>query len=610
MRPQSILNLVSNQDSAIFASLLVFSVAFYARAVGFDFVRFDDPQVLLAHPNLYDETDFLSSLSQIFAGYLPREEPLMVRDISWAIDARLFGFRNPAGYHLGNVLLNGLAVGLFFVFLRQMRLERWMAAGVALAFALLPVHVEPVSWVMGRKDLLAAVFMLAALIAQGIEFESNIRWRRYLAYGATLLFTLLALGSKISSVVLFALLFVHNCFYSQRQIANELERSSWKIDVSMFIRVLPHAAISIGFFLWYRSVISAYGVLGQPGPAPFSLEHISRVLGFFPLILGDYVSHLAWPFELSAYYRWPHVAIPLTSMERLASVAWLVGIAGGLGLLFFKRRDLAFFGLWPLILLTPYCGLFYVGFWQADRYLYLASGGMLVLAAFALREAAARAPRFQLGVAAIGVVFLGSSGVLAWQQQMVWRDGETLWRYEAHRQEPSLLGIQGLAKIYVQRGEAATNPDERLEWARAALTEVQRGFVREAELGLVESPYRVPEQLQLARLHTLSGRIGALLGMPVADQVPRFRRAFELAPDRSGAIFLSRSLFMAAEAAPSPERERLIEESFSVFTDFVRLSTHDIRHLDESRVLLEQNYAGRFPYLNDEIASLRSTYYP
>ena len=31
---------------------------------------------------------------------------------------------------------------------------RWAAAGAAAAFAVVPIHVEPVAWVMGRKDLL------------------------------------------------------------------------------------------------------------------------------------------------------------------------------------------------------------------------------------------------------------------------------------------------------------------------------------------------------------------------------------------------------------------------------------------------------------------------
>src|SRR5512143_2861677 len=132
-------------------ALAVVSLALYARSVGFGFVNFDDPQVLLAHPQLYDETSFLASLSQIFHGYFPREEPLLLRDVSWALDARLFGFRNPVGYHLGNVLLNAANVALLFWFLARATRRVGVAFAIAGVFAVLPVHVEAVAWVMGRK---------------------------------------------------------------------------------------------------------------------------------------------------------------------------------------------------------------------------------------------------------------------------------------------------------------------------------------------------------------------------------------------------------------------------------------------------------------------------
>ena len=81
----------SRKNALIFFGLIVFSLLFYARATQFGFISFDDPTVLLAHPSLYDETSFVSGARAIFNEF-PREEPLLLRDLSWAADARVFGF--------------------------------------------------------------------------------------------------------------------------------------------------------------------------------------------------------------------------------------------------------------------------------------------------------------------------------------------------------------------------------------------------------------------------------------------------------------------------------------------------------------------------------------
>ena len=185
------------------------SLGLYARAVFFDFVSFDDPSVLLAHPNLYDERSLLASLREIFLDYFPREEPLLLRDVTWALDARLFGFENPLGYHLGNVVLNALNAPLLLLFLHHATRRFDFALVVSGLFVLLPVHVEPVCWVMGRKELLVSFWMLLGLLAQSHELRARDPRRRRSLYALTLLCTGLALLSKMSAVVFFLVLGLH-----------------------------------------------------------------------------------------------------------------------------------------------------------------------------------------------------------------------------------------------------------------------------------------------------------------------------------------------------------------------------------------------------------------
>jgi hypothetical protein len=598
-------------DVRIFLALIAFSLLWYLRTAGYEFVDFDDTRVLLGHPNLYNENSLLSSIREIFTGYFPREEPLLVRDLSWAVDARLFGFSNPFGYHLGNIVLNALNVGLLFLFLRRTTRSTETSAAVAICFALLPVHVEPVCWVMGRKDMLAAFFLLAALLAQSFELDDRSKAQRRTLYTFALLFTLLALFSKASALVFFIVLGLHRLFrpYLEEGHHPRAKIAWWASGGRAALAVAPHAVLSVLFFIWYRGVVGTYGIIESGAPDPFDTEHLFNMIRFAPLILGQYLSHIAWPVELSMYYRWPHVEIPLTTPELISSAAFAIALLAGLCTLIVRRRDLAFYALVTLALLLPYTGLFYVGFWSADRYIYLASAGALAIMTIMMREISTRSRTAALVSALLAVAFISGSAIQNWRQQPVWQNTETLWLYEAYRREPSLLGIQALAKAYIKRAERDPVNPEHAIWLDRAEIEIERGFTRHSELNRKPGRYPVPEQHHLARLHYLRGRIAELRREPVENQLRHFSQAFELAPERLSAIYTSRSLFAMAGYADGPEQQKLIENSFDYFVHYIEFSLHDSLQLVESKKMLEANYEGRFPFLENRILETRKTYF-
>jgi hypothetical protein len=598
-------------DARIFLALFAFALLWFSRSLGYEFVGFDDTRVLIEHPNLYNEDSLLSSLREIFVGYFPREEPLLVRDLSWAIDARLYGFGNPFGYHFGNIILNALNVGLLYLLLRRTTRSAGTAACVALCFAILPVHVEPVCWVMGRKDMLAALFMLAGLLAQSFELEDRPLVQRRALYLLTLLCSVLALFSKASALVFFVVLALHRVLHPFLEGGRgPREHVDWvpRAGRAAFA-VVPHALLSALFFLWYRGVVGEFGVIQVDSPGGADPEHVSNMLRFAPLILAQYLSNIAWPVDLSMYYRWPHVEIPLSRAELLGSAGVAAAAVAGLIYAIARRRDLAFYALSALALLLPYTGLFYVGFWSADRYIYLAAAGALVIATVLLREVSARSRVAAFVSTLIAVAFVSGSAYQGWRQQEVWRNGETLWLYEAYRDRPSMLSIQALAKSYLKRAERSESSEDASMWLSRAGAEIERGFDRHAELGLQRGRYPVPEQLQLARLHYLRGRVAQLRGSPLEDQLQHFSQAFEIAPERLTAIYTSRSLFALAGDKEGDEQQKLVEGSFDYFLHYIAFSEHDPMLLAEGRRLLEVNYEGRFPYLEDRILETRWTYF-
>jgi len=598
-------------DTRIFLVLFAFSLLWFSRSIGYEFVGFDDTRVLIGHPNLYNEDSLFSSLREIFVGYFPREEPLLVRDLSWAIDARLYGFGNPFGYHFGNVVLNAFNVGLLYLLLRRTTRSVETGACVAICFAILPVHVEAVGWVMGRKDLLAAFFMLAGLLAQSFELEDRPLKQRRALYLLALFCSVLALFSKASALIFFVVLALHRLLHPYLEGGcGPGEHLDWvpRIRRAAFA-VVPHATLSALFFIWYRGVVGEYGIIQGDAPGGVDPEHVSNMLRFAPLILGQYLANIAWPVELSMYYRWPHVEIPLSRAELLGSAGIAAAAVTGLIYTISRRRDLAFYALAALTLLLPYTGLFYVGFWSADRYIYLAAAGVLVIAAVLLREISARGRVAALASTLIAVAFVSGSALQSWRQLGVWRNGETLWLYEAHRRRPSLLSIQALAKSYLKRAERSQSSEESSIWLSRAEVEIERGFDHHTGLDLQPGRYPVPEQLQLARLHYLRGRAAELRGGPLEEQLRHFSQAFEIAPERLTAIYTSRSLFALAGYTEGPEQRKLVEDSFDYFLHYIAFSQHDPAQLAEGRKLLEMNYEGRFPYLEDRILETQRTYF-
>jgi len=586
------------------------SLALYSRAAGFDFVDFDDFRVLLAHPNLYNEHSLASSLYEIFVGYFPREEPLLLRDLSWALDARVFGFHNPFGYHVGNVVLNALNVMLLFELLLRWTGRHAMALWVAGLFALLPVHVEPVCWVMGRKDLLSVGFVLLALLAQTLELEASDRSRRRSCYLASVLLVGLAMLTKMGAVSGFVLLALHRAFHpyldGRKPPAAALD---WRSTVRTAIwPVTPHAVVTAAIAVWYGRIVSEFGVTGWGGLGPFDPEHLANVATFAPLSVGQYLVQTFWSSQPSVYYRWPHVEIPLAPVEAAMAVGIAVGAIAATLYCFARRKDLAFYGLAFFACLLPYLNVVYVGIWRADRYIYLASFCLVAIAVQIGSELYAHhAQRGAVRFAVVGlaVALVANAAVKNWNQQTVWTDNESLWKYEAYRDEPSLLSIQELAKHLINRAAAATDADEKRALAAAARHEIARGFEREAELGRVEAPYATSEQLQLAHLHYLLGRLDMLEQAPLESQIRHFAVSHEIAPDPTNTLMLAGAYFDLAARASAPEQERLVNRSLDFFLEHVEYSRNDPVRFAQNMTLLNRNYAANYPFLQHRIRQIQ-----
>ena len=379
---------------------------------------------------------------------LPQYYPL-VHTTFW-VEYHLWGLE-ALGYHAVNVLLHALNAVLVFLVLRRLGLRGALAA--AALFAVHPVMVESVGFIMERKNVLSTAFYLLALLAY-LRFDpltglsapapGTARGRNWRMYALSLLLFLAALLSKTVACTLPVSILVLGWWKQGR------------IPRRRLLAVTP--MIALGLALGLMTVWLEVHHVGASGQE-WNLGATERVLlaGRAPWF---YLGKLLWPADLIFIYpRW----------DLSAAIWWqylypaaTVGVLAGLWLL--RRRigrgplaAAVFFGvtLFPALGFLNYYPMRYS--YVADHFQYLAAPGIFALAAGIAAGLMARRPRAaRAGLAFLGVLLAGL-GTLSWAQQEEYRSNETLWRATLARDPGSWIACNNLAADLLSRpADAAT----------------------------------------------------------------------------------------------------------------------------------------------------------
>lgn len=453
---------INNKTLFLICFLLWLSMfALYSQSIQFDFVDYDDAAILLAHPNLYNENSFISSLKEILYNYFPREEPLVLRDITWALDSYIFGFKNPLGYHLGNVILNSFNVSFLFIFLFLTTGQILFSLLISITFGVLPVHVEPVCWIMGRKDLLVTFFMLSALIFQTLFLEAEDYRKKRFFYLGTILFTITALVSKINALTFFMVLAAHQIFYLYiKGYSSPKESLDFKhICKKILPWLLPHFLISLYIYSWYNSIVSSHGLLGR-GPGSFSSEHIKNLMIFIPLVMSLYAKMIFIPFyDFSVSYYRPNVNLPLETSDLVISIFTALTVICLLIITFCKKKDIFFYLITFFILMLPYCNIVYIGIWAASRYVYFSSFCILAAVFSTIFILTKHRQDIRQFLFFIWVLYIAVNVFYNYDYQKAWKNNHSLWLHENSLKDPSILSYEALARSFFNLAKAANNPE-------------------------------------------------------------------------------------------------------------------------------------------------------
>jgi len=435
-----------------FTALLLMLAAWvlYWPSAHYGFVNYDDIRILRDHPELYGQPTLAADLHAIFAANFPREEPLLVRDVSWALDSRLFGFGFAPGYHLINVLLHGVVVALMYTFLLGTTRRQGFALAVAVAYLVIAIHTEPVAWIMGRKDILSGLFVLLALCAQTRRLAATSLGAQAGWFTLTLACFVVGLLSKISVLAFPLVLWLHAILLPYLNGERPADGAfPWERKlVRESLLAVPSLGISLLVYGWYHRILDQMGIFDR-GYTAHGLGHLWNLLMIDPAIILAYVQETFFPWQLTLFHSWPMLQ-PTYSLSQIINCLAGVVILAAIGIwLFCRHKDLFFYFATFFIIMVPYLNLVIPGILVADRYLYLSAFCLLALAVSAGGYLLRRPESWvRSGTAVLGLVFLGGNLWQTFYYQPAWRSAESLWEYHMTLPQPSPIPYANLASYY------------------------------------------------------------------------------------------------------------------------------------------------------------------
>jgi len=512
-------------------TLAIITLSVYLQVGSHQFISFDDYQYVRDNPHVSSGVtgkNFLWALTSVEAS---NWHP--VTWMSHMADVQLFGM-SPRYHHLTNVAIHIASSLLLLLLLLSCTGSIWKSSFVAALFALHPLHVESVAWVAERKDVLSAFFGLLTLFF----YSGYVAKRKPGRYLLALFSFLLGLMSKPMLVTLPIIMLLMDYWplgryrqEGQEQLVRQLRTKM----LSLIKEKIPFLALTL------PSVVLTIYAQHQGGSVA-GLKEIPLLLrtGNALIAYVKYIGKILWPSDLAIFYPLSS-AVPLWQVIGFLVILVLLSacaIRAG------RRYPYLVLGwFWFLITLLPVIGLVQVGGQSmADRYTYLPSIGLFIVATWGVPDLARRL-RYRKGILALlaGVIIIASAAI-TWKQLGYWQDGISLYRHALQVTPNNHLVNFNLAVDLTEKGDL----DGAIQAYRASLegntfiSEAHNnlGFVlakkgdwdaaiREYQLSLWMNPKDTRSLLNLGDAFAQKGDLQAA--------IKQYRQVLVLTPDNTDA---------------------------------------------------------------------------
>lgn len=382
---------------------------------------------------------------------------------------------SPLNYRVFNILIHIVnAILIYWIAFLTLRLKdlkdeygRYAYAvslASAVVFALHPININAVTYIVQRMASLATMFTLLALLCYISARTSGGVKKSAGMYAATAACIVLGIFSKENGVMAVPLLLLYGFFFLQKESRKGPVQAG--IGIAAVVIVL---GVSSFFLDFKKAFIAIADTLLRPNRPIEALSWTAIDVYWTPLqhiltefrVVVRYIFLLFVPLPRFLVFDWwgfpisTGVAAPLSTLTSFFIIVSLISYA------VYKRKELPFlsFGiLWYFIALSLE-SFIAVG---ADLYFehrnYLPVAGLFfgvsaqILTAGALRERVLRGRVLWTGIVVLSL-FLG---LLTFQRNLAWKDSITLWTDTVHKTEGNLRAMIALGNSYLKMSDVAS----------------------------------------------------------------------------------------------------------------------------------------------------------
>jgi tetratricopeptide (TPR) repeat protein len=436
--------------SKVFAVLVIILLAgaLYLNSLNNLFTNWDDQMI---YSNYQIRSLDWENIKNIFT-FVKGSTYQPVRVLSYAIDYYFWGL-NPLGYRITNILFYILTSIMVFFTLHRLSThlreyappdshERVALFG-ALLFAAHPVHVEAVTWLAARKEVLQGFFFFLAfyLYLKGREEEGK---KKFLYLTLVLFSFLLATLSKPAAIVFPAVLLVYEISLKKNKWIDFVKRHWLFIAFSIFISILFTSILM-------KVMLDAGGIKPYRGGSFVN----NFLISFYAFLYN--IKLLAFTINYSAAYTIPF-SNPVLSLRTIAFVG-ITLLLFGWSLWSLKKTKVIFFSFFFFfITLLPYLNIIPISTLLADRYVFIASFSYCFLLGIGFDQFyRLRSKRFSenffkiLSITLFLFILIGYSS-MTFQQNKIWENSYTLWADAVEKYPDSNTANALMGVVYMELG--------------------------------------------------------------------------------------------------------------------------------------------------------------
>ncbi len=294
-----------------------------------------------------------------------------------AIQGRSFGY-DGKGYRATSIAFHAIDSLMILEVAKAWGLSNPVGIAAAVIFAVHPASTEPVDWLVAQSELLALMFILAALVLISPEHAGTSYLFPLIASSGAILCALMAKEQSAAAAGV-AVLFGH--------VVPGLDRETRKrslIAGGLWV-------LMVGVYLLLR--LQTQGTLFTAGHGGFAANPVGGI-PFYErwvsagYILWHYAARLIVPYPLVSLYGYPDfTAVPILSAKGLAGIAALGALAGLLYGIWRKPHPAWIAPAGAMALLFPVSNLpIPIGAIFGDRLLYAPSAFFAMGLAYLLFE--------------------------------------------------------------------------------------------------------------------------------------------------------------------------------------------------------------------------------